>query len=87
MKATYFSYYLKLQAEATSQLQWQKIVATEIAMAALAHAIPGEGNDVILPYHGVVDYSFKELKAVVDLGNEMPRNSDVLGIEAKLKVV
>ncbi|CAD7932140.1 unnamed protein product [Amoebophrya sp. A120] len=54
-------------------------------MAALAHAIPGEGNDVILPYHGVVDYSFKELKAVVDVGNEMPRNSDVLGIEAKLK--
>ena len=48
----------------------------------------GDGRgDVILPYNGVLDYSFKELKTIADLANEVPRNSDVLGIEAKLKVI
>lgn len=44
-------------------------------------------QDVILPYHGVVDFSFKQLKTLADIGNEVPRNSDVLGIEAKLKAL
>ncbi|CAD7975203.1 unnamed protein product [Amoebophrya sp. A25] len=53
-------------------------------MAGPPGMIPS-GDDIILPYHGVLDFSFKEIKTISDLSNEVPRNGDVLGIEAKLK--